>query len=118
MVFGKKSEKLPSPEREIRRQKREEERAKQQAEALRTRRENAIAKTKLETKETSISVPAEQCVYPKCGSDELRPVGKGKTSTVLKYIPGRFVREIFQRETLKCKCGKYMVTAPPSEKAS
>lgn len=118
MVFGKKSEKLPSPEREIRRQKREEDRAKQQAEALRTRRENAIAKTKLETKETSISVPAEQCTCPKCGSDELRPVGKGKTSTVLKYIPGRFVREVFQRETLKCKCGEYMVTAPPPEKAS
>lgn len=118
MVFGKKSEKLPSPEREIRRQKREEERAKQQTEALRTRRENAIAKTKLETRETSIAVPAEQCTCPKCGREQLMPVGSGKTSTVIKYIPGRFVREVFQRETLKCKCGKYMVTAPPPEKAS
>lgn len=117
MVFGKKSEKLPSPEREIRRRKREEDAVKQQAESLRKRRENAILKMKLETIETAISVPAEQCACPKCGNEKLKPVGKGKTSTVFRYIPGRFVREDFQREVLKCSCGKYMVTAPPPEKA-
>jgi len=118
MVFGKKSEKLPSPEREIRRQKREEDHEKQQAEALRKRRENAIAKTHLETKETRVPVPADQRSCPKCKSDELRPVGRGKTSTILRFIPGRFVREVFQLETLKCKCGEHIITAPPPEKAT
>jgi len=117
MVFGKKSEKMPSPERETRRQKREEDRQKQQAEALRKRRENAIAKTKLESKETQVTVPAGQCTCPKCGNEKLSPVGKGKTSTLLRYIPGRFVREVFRRETLKCSCGKYIVTAPAPAKA-
>ena len=117
MVFGRKSEKVPSAEREIRRQKREEERAKQQAEAVRKRRENAIAKMNLETKETAVPVPPAQCSCPKCGNENLKRVGKGKTSTVLRYIPGRFEREVFQRETLKCSCGKYIVTAPAPEKA-
>jgi len=84
---------------------------------LRKRRENAIAKTKLESKETQVTVPAGQCTCPKCGNEKLSPVGKGKTSTLLRYIPGRFVREVFRRETLKCSCGKYIVTAPAPAKA-
>lgn len=116
-VFGKKSERLPSPERESRREKREEDRERQRAEALRKRRENAIAKTKLETTETAIPVPPEACSCPSCGNDALRRVGKGKKSTLIRYVPGRFERQVFVRETLKCKCGKYIVTAPAPEKA-
>lgn len=115
--FGKKSEKLPSPEREARKEKREQDRAKQQAEAARKRRENAIAKTKLETKEHQLEVPVERCTCPSCGNAELIPVGRGKTSTVLRYIPGRFVRDVYHRETCKCRCGEYIVTAPAPEKA-
>jgi transposase len=44
-------------------------------------------------------------------------VGRGKTSTVLRYIPGRFVRDVYHRETCKCRCGEYIVTAPAPEKA-
>lgn len=115
--FGKKSEKLPSPERELRKEKQQTERAKQQAEALRKRRENAIAKTKLETHEHELSLTPEQCSCPHCGSTELLPVGRGKTSTICRYIPGRFVRDVYRRETRKCRCGRYIETAAPPEKA-
>lgn len=115
--FGKNSEKLPSPEREARKERQRADAAKLQAEAHRKRRENAIAKTKLETKEHKLKVPPEQCSCPECGSEELAPVGRGKTSTVLRYVPGRFVRDVYQRETLKCRCGKYIVTAPSPDKS-
>lgn len=116
-VYGKKSEKLPSLEREARKEKRHEAREEQQAEANRKRRENAIAKTKLETTEYELKVPLAECSCPKCGSADLRPVGRGKTSTVLRYVPGRFVRDVYRRETRKCRCGEYIVTASAPEKA-
>lgn len=117
-AFGKKSEKLPSLERETRKQKREEDRAAQKAEALQKRRENAVAKTKLETTEIDIPVPRDQCTCPACGKERLKSVGRGKTSTVIDYVPGYFRRRVYRRETLKCTCGKHIVTAPPPEKAS
>lgn len=116
-THGKKSEKLPSTERETRRQQRDEEKERLQAEAHRKRQENAIAKTKLETSQYKLRVPSAQCTCPHCGNAELSPVGGGKESTVLRYVPGRFVRDVYQRETLKCRCGKYIVTAPAPEKA-
>jgi len=115
--YGKKSEKLPSPERQARKEKRQQERDKQQAEANRKRRENAIAKTKLEANEHELKLPVEQCKCPACGNTDLSPVGRGKSSTVLRYIPGRFVRDVFHRETRKCSCGQYIATAPAPEKA-
>ena len=117
-AFGKKSEKLPSLERETRKQKREEDRGAQKAEALRKRRENEVAKTKLETIEVDIPVPKEQCTCPACGNERLKSVGKGKTSTIIDYVPGYFRRRVYRRQTVKCTCGKYIVTAPPPEKAS
>lgn len=116
-AHGKKSEKLPSPEREARKEKQKTQRAKQQTETLRKRRENAIAKTKLEEKQHELKLLPEQCTCPSCGSTDLRPVGRGKTSTVLRYIPGRFVRDVYYRETRKCVCGDTIVTAPAPEKA-
>lgn len=115
--FGRSSEKMPSPDQEIRRQKRKEDLERQKAEALRKRQENAIAKTKLKTTETHIPVPPDQCTCPKCGNADLKEVGKGKTSTIIRFIPEQFVRVVFHRQTLKCACGKHIITAPPPEKA-
>lgn len=117
-AYGKKSEKLPSLEREARKQKREEDRGAQQAEALRKRRENELAKTKIETIEIDIPVPKEQCTCPSCGKEQLKPVGRGKTSVVTDFVSGYFRRRVYRRETLKCSCGDYIITAPPPEKAS
>ncbi len=117
-AFGKKTEKMPSAERIARKEKRAEDLAAQKAEALRKRRENAVAKTKLETIEEEVLVPPEQRICPQCESEHLVNVGRGKTSSVIDYIPGYFRRRVFRQETLKCTCGGYIVTAPPPEKAS
>jgi hypothetical protein len=104
--------------REARKQERDDDRSAQKAEALRKRRENEIAKTKLETIEIDIPVPQDQCTWPSCGKEQLKPVGWGKESTIIDYVSGHFRRRVYKRETLKCSCEKYIVTAPPPEKAS
>ena len=81
------------------------------------RRENAVAKTKLETTEQFLPVPESERVCPKCGDETPGQVGGGKSSTVIDYVPGYFRRRVYRRETLKCQCGKHMVTAPAPEKA-
>ncbi len=49
---------------------------------------------------------------PKCSGVDLRPVGTGKASSVLDYVPGYFRRRQHLRETLACPCGEHIITAP------
>jgi transposase len=80
--FGKKSEKLPSLEREARKEKREQDRAKQQAEAARKRRENPTAKTQQETHHPPLEAPDEHRPCPSTATAEPLPARRGKTTTV------------------------------------
>jgi transposase len=71
-----------------------------------------LRRTKLKTEIEPVKLPPEACTCPTCGGDaKLRPVGKGKSSSVYEYIPGYFRRRIYERETRSCRCG-YIVTAP------
>jgi transposase len=110
-----RSEKLPSLERERRSKRDPEER---RAEALRKRRERAVAKNKLVSETIELKVPEAERTCPHCQSTELRSVGDGKPSTVIEYVPGYFRRRIFQRETLSCRCGQYIVNAPSPERTT
>ncbi|MEZ4222535.1 MAG: IS66 family transposase [Polyangiaceae bacterium] len=74
-----------------------------------------IHDAQLESETIPVPVPPQLCRCPECGNDKLRRVGKGKPSTVYEWIPGRFRRRIFQRETLSCRCG-FIVTAPAPER--
>ncbi len=60
----------------------------------------------------ALKVPDDERACPKCGSHDLRPVGAGKVSVVLDYVPGHFRRRQHIRETLACTCGDHIVTAP------
>jgi transposase len=84
------------------------------ADELRKRKERAVAKTQMATETIESSVPPEQRKCPRCGREDLSPVGDGKPSTVYEYIPGHFRRQIYRRETLACACGDYIVNAPGS----
>jgi transposase len=110
-----RSEKLPPLERERRRNRDSEERL---AEAKRKRQERALAKTKLVSETVELKVPDAARTCPHCKSTELRSVGDGKPSTVFEYVPGHFRRRIFRRETLSCRCGQYIVNAPPPERTT
>jgi transposase len=79
---------------------------------LKTRRERAKAKLKLDVVERRHAVPAEDRKCPSCGNTELTPLGSGKASTLFEYVPARLIARRDVRETLRCKCGEGIVTAP------
>jgi transposase len=107
-ILGPKSEKLPAIDREVRKQRPVDPAATQA-----TRRKNAeLRATRVVSEDVSHKVPAAEHACPKCDGTDLRPVGGGKVSTVLDYVPGYFRRRQHIRETLACVCGDYIVTAP------
>jgi hypothetical protein len=82
--LGPKSEKLPAMDREVRKK-----RPPDPAAAQVTRRKNAeLRATRVVAEDVAHKVPASERKCPKCSSVDLRPVGTGKTSTVLDYVPG------------------------------
>src|SRR5215207_3409812 len=104
MIFGKRSEKMPSVKKELMpssdfdevretRAKRRSERA----ELLEVKHEHLV-------KESS-----RHC--PKCGSHHLKKVGEGKVTTLIDYVPAHLERHVHVQETLACPCGEYVVTA-------
>jgi len=108
MLFGRRSEKMPTVSEELRHRK---DVGRDPKEAQRRRQEHLAAKRNLPERVISHEVPAEQRRCPKCGSTDLIPLGEGKVSTVYEYVPARFERHVHKRETLACRCGEYVVTA-------
>jgi transposase len=107
-VFGKKSEKMPPMDREVRKKRPQDPGVTQQR-----RRKNAeLRATRVVTDDVQHAVPADQRRCPHCEKSKLKPVGQGKESFVWDYIPGYFRRQRHIRETLACTCGQYIVTAP------
>jgi len=107
-LLGPKSEKMPAIDREVRK-KRPVDPAVTQA----TRRKNAeLRATRVVNEDVRHEVPAAERTCPKCDGTDLRPVGDGKKSAVLDYVPGYFRRRQHIRETLACVCGEHIVTAP------
>jgi transposase len=107
-VFGKKSEKMPPMDREVRKQ-----RPVDKASVLERRRKNAeLRASAVQSEDVTHRVPEAERRCPKCGDTDLKPVGKGKESMEWNYVPGYFRRCRHVRETLACSCGQYIVTAP------
>src|SRR5581483_10775125 len=107
-ILGPKSEKLPAIDREVRKQRPVAPVATQA-----TRRKNAeLRATRVVSEDVPHKVPAAERTCPKCDGTDLRPVGDGKMSNVLDYVPGYFRRRQHIRETLACVCGDHIVTAP------
>ena len=112
-LLGRKSEKLPPISDEVRK-KRPVDPAKVRA----TRRKNAeLRATKVVTEQVKHAVPETERRCPKCDGTKLRPVGEGKISSVIDYVPGYFRRREHVRETLACPCGQHVVTAPGPDHA-
>ena len=108
MVFGRKSEKLPTPAQELRKQGHRIDPAKTQA----TRAERRRQKAALPEQRVEHPVPPEQCRCPKCGSEELTALGDGEVQTIYERVPEHFVRHVHVLQKLACRCGEYVVTAP------
>lgn len=104
-LYRPKSEKVPPVAREL-----AKESTIDPAETRRKRAERAELKDKLvaETIEHKVSPDARDC--PRCTAGTMEPAGD-KPSVVYEYVPGYFRKQIHRRETLRCSCGDYIVTA-------
>ena len=85
-------------------------------EKLARRRANAKAREQLQVETIEHKVPANERCCPQCGNDQLDPLGAGRTTEVLEYVPGRFVRRRHIQEVLRCRCNGHVVTAAGAPK--
>nr|WP_246357034.1 IS66 family transposase zinc-finger binding domain-containing protein [Pyxidicoccus fallax] len=109
-VFGRRAERLPPVAAELREEATSAESKSARDEAAQKKRRERAARKAQEcpTREIRHAVPADERHCPACGSEELKPVGKGRTSEVYEYIPARFERQVHVREVLGCKCGQVL----------
>jgi transposase len=111
-VYGKRSDKMPPMDREVKRGGVKDPEASKAA-----RQKNAELKAKSVVQETvDVPVPAEERHCPKCGGDNLTPLESAKPSSVTEYVPGYFRKRTYRREKLLCACGKHIITATVPDK--
>ncbi|MCP3170237.1 IS66 family transposase [Myxococcus qinghaiensis] len=117
-VFGRKTERMPTVAAELRGEVVGEESKAERDEAAKVkRRERAARKAEqCPTREIRHDVPTQERRCPACGSEELKALGKGRTTEVYEYLPARFERQVHVREVLACQCGQGVVTAPAPAK--
>lgn len=113
-LLGPKSEKIkiPPAERDLGEpEPNEEELIRRREEVAKKRRQRALQKQAMLTRDIPHSVPDAEKQCPKCHGTKFGTLGF-ETSTVYEYVPGHFERRIHRREKAACACGQYIVTAP------
>ena len=106
-AFAKKSEKTGRLPKIARPPRTAEEAADRRTEQALLRAE------RMETKQERVAVPEADKRCASCGGTSFRPVGPGKTCEVFEYVPGYLRRIVLTRETVACRCGGCVLTAPP-----
>jgi transposase len=104
MIFGKRSEKMPSVKASVKEQVNPEE--IQETRAKRRALRSSIPEVRYEH-----AVADYERLCPKCGSRDLKKLGEGKVSTLIEYVPAYLERQVHIQETLACCCGEYVVSA-------
>lgn len=104
---------MPRPAEELRKQETPEEKEAREAESARLRQARAALKEKLRKETVRHPVSDADKACPKCGGTTDRPVGEGKSTTTIEYVPGYFVQREHVLEKLACRCGHHIATAPP-----
>jgi transposase len=112
-VLGPKSEKMPPPVEELRRQDSVEDAETRRLAALERRRERAALRDNLRQQTITHQLTEDQAQCPKCGGIADRIVGSGKETLLYEYVPGYFVRQRHVQEKRACSCGQYIATAEP-----
>lgn len=111
-AFERRSEqraKMPPPPKPPRTKEEVAEHRRQQAQL---RADNVV------TTEDTIPVPPEQKKCPLCAGTNFRSVGIGKPSVTWSFVPAHFRKHVHMRETVACRCGGHVVTAPAPERWS
>jgi transposase len=88
-------------------------------EAADRRTTQALLRTeRIVTEEKVASVPDAEKKCHLCGGTSFRNVGAGKTCEIFEYVPGYLRRVVLRRETVACRCGGCVLTAPAPERWS
>ena len=112
-VLGPKSEKVPPPEKELRKDESDEDAEARRRAALERRRERAALKAKLRAQTVIHHLEEDQRQCPSCGGLAARPLGTGKQTHLYEYVPGYFVRQCHVQEKAACSCGQFIAIADP-----
>ena len=104
-LLGPKSEKLPRP---VKPKPADPAKTQEKRAANRELREEQMVEFREE-----VEVADKTC--PSCGKDAER-IGE-KTSVVVDYVPGHFIRRVVARETVACSCGDFVKTADTTTRA-
>jgi transposase len=110
-VLGPKSEKVPPPEKELRKDEPPEDAEARRLAALQRRRERAALKDKLRSETVIHHLGEDQRQCPCCGGVAERQLGTGKQTYLYEYMPGYFVRQCHVQEKAACACGGFIATA-------
>lgn len=110
-AFGKSSEKIPTPAKELRKTRTTEEMA---ANAQQKRTRNEELKAELETEIAPHAVPEGRRVCPECACIDLS-TGEPAERVDFGYVPGYFRRRVHRQEVLVCACcaARVVADAPP-----
>ena len=82
------------------------------------REQEQLRAEKVVTTEETIPVPDAEKKCPLCDGTEFRSVGIGKPSVTWSYVAAYFRKHVHMRETVACRCGGHVVTAPAPERWS
>jgi transposase len=117
-VFGRKTERMPTVTSELRGETASKESKAERDEAVKKKRRERAARKAEEalTREIHHDVPAEARHCPSCGSEDLKPLGTGRTTVLYEWLPARFERQVHVQQVLSCACGGGVVTAPAPAK--
>lgn len=109
--FGKSSEKMPPPAKELRKDRADEAVA---AAAQKRRKANAERKNELETEVIPHGVPPDRRACPTCSSTKMS-VAEPSERVDYGYVPGYFRRRVHRQEVLVCTCcaARVVAEAPP-----
>ena len=112
-VLGPTSEKMPPPEKELRKDEPDEDAEARRLAGLARRRDRAALRAKLQSQTVIHHLADEQRECPGCGGTADRPLGAGKETFLFEYVPGYFVRQRHVQEKAACTCGQFIATADP-----
>ena len=106
-VFGRRSEKMPPIQQELR------VGAPPPPPGPRKDESEIRAEAPVVTHKHKVPEAKRRC--PRCGGTDLRQLGAGEVSSVWEYVPARIERHVHIREKLTCRCGEGIVVAdaPP-----
>ena len=110
-VFGQRSEKMPTVQRELERKKNVKADPSQERQR---RKDNKDKKAELETEQVEHPVNREEePACPVCNreAEEFTVVGEGRETIVFEYVPARFIRRRHLQQVLACPCKEHIVVA-------